>query len=68
MKFLLISSLVALASCKIIDITYMLEGNSKDTTNGASRSRHVSWHEESETVLNEHVSLEQAAAVQYRAL
>mmetsp|Transcript_14606 Transcript_14606/g.47585 ORF Transcript_14606/g.47585 Transcript_14606/m.47585 type:complete len:216 (-) Transcript_14606:499-1146(-) len=50
----------------IIDIAYMLEGKGEETV--VSRSRHPSWHVESESILNEHVALEQAAAVQYRAL
>mmetsp|Transcript_822 Transcript_822/g.2316 ORF Transcript_822/g.2316 Transcript_822/m.2316 type:complete len:216 (+) Transcript_822:60-707(+) len=50
----------------IIDIAYMLEGSAGEAA--LSRSRIASWHAEAESVLNEHVALEQAAAVQYRAM
>eukprot|EP00630_Chrysocystis_fragilis_P002838 CAMPEP_0197388434 /NCGR_PEP_ID=MMETSP1165-20131217/1072_1 /TAXON_ID=284809 /ORGANISM="Chrysocystis fragilis, Strain CCMP3189" /LENGTH=201 /DNA_ID=CAMNT_0042913781 /DNA_START=33 /DNA_END=638 /DNA_ORIENTATION=+ len=35
---------------------------------GKSRSRHATWHAESETALNAHIALEYAAGYQYRAL
>ena len=67
MKVLLSLFLAANVSGKaIIDVAYLLEGKEGGET--TSRSRHLTWHEESEKVLNEHIALEQAAAVQYKAM
>lgn len=39
-----------------------------DSEPGKSRSRHTTWHAESESTLNDHIALEMAAAIQYRAM
>lgn len=42
------------------------DGDMKDAE--PSRSRHPTWHAETEAIMNDHIALEMAAALQYRAM
>lgn len=66
-----IKAAVLVISLTVSFATRMIEMKNSFVDNegkAQSRSRHVTWHPESEAILNDHIAIEMAAALQYRAM